>query len=45
MEEVSKRIEGLSTDRLRKVGEYEKTHKDRETLIGQIDRRIRANNS
>jgi hypothetical protein len=39
------RIEGLSTDRLRKVGEYEKTHKDRETLIGQIDRKIRANNS
>jgi hypothetical protein len=43
--EVSKRIEGLSTDRLRKVGGYEKTHKDRETLIGQIDRKIRANNS
>jgi hypothetical protein len=36
---------GLSTDRLRKVGEYEKTHKDRETLIGRIDRKIRADNS
>ena len=45
VEEVSKRIEGLSTDRLRKVREHEKTHKDRETLIGQIDRKIRANNS
>jgi hypothetical protein len=45
VEEVSRRIEGLPTDRLRKVGGYEKTHKDRETLIGQIDRRIRANNS
>jgi hypothetical protein len=45
VEEVSKRIEGLSTDRLRKVREYEKTRKDRETLIAQIDRKIRANNS
>jgi hypothetical protein len=45
VEEVSKRIEGLPADRLRKVREYEKTHKDRETLIGQLDRKIRANNS
>jgi hypothetical protein len=45
VEEVSKRIEGLSTDQLRKVREYEKNNKDRETLIGQIDRKIRANNS
>jgi hypothetical protein len=45
VEEVSRRIEGLPTDRLRKVGGYEKNNKDRETLIGRIDRRIRANNS
>jgi hypothetical protein len=45
VEEVSKRIEGLSTEELRKVREYEKKHKNRETLIEQIDRKIRANNA
>jgi hypothetical protein len=43
VEEVSKRIEGLPTEQLRKVREYEKKHKNRETLIEQIDRKIRAN--
>lgn len=43
VEEVSKRIEGLSNDQLRKVREFEKNNKSRETLIGQIDRKIRAN--
>jgi hypothetical protein len=41
--EVSRRIEGLSTERLKKVREYEKKNKNRETLIEQIDRKIRAN--
>jgi hypothetical protein len=41
--EVSKRIEGLPTELLEKVREFEKTHKNRETLIEQIDRKIRAN--
>jgi hypothetical protein len=45
VEEVSKRIEGLSTEQLRKVREFEKNHKNRETLVEQIDRKIRANNS
>ena len=45
VEEVSKRIEDLTTEQLRKVREYEKNHKNRETLIEQIDRKIRANNS
>src|SRR3712207_8456106 len=45
VEEVSKRIEGLPTEQLRKVREFEKSHKNRETLIEQIDRKIRANNS
>ena len=45
VEEVSRRIEGLPAEQLRKVREYEKTHKDRETLIAQIDRKIRANNA
>ncbi len=43
--EVSKRIDGLSTEQLRKVREFEKHNKNRETLIEQIDRKIRANNS
>ena len=45
VEEVSKRIEGLPTEQLKKVREYEKNHKNRETLIEQIDRKIRTNNS
>jgi CRP-like cAMP-binding protein len=45
VEEVSKRIEGLPNEQLRKVREYEKKNKNRETLIEQIDRKIRANNS
>jgi hypothetical protein len=43
VEDISKRLEGLSTDELKKVREYEKRNKDRETLIEQIDRKIRAN--
>jgi hypothetical protein len=43
VEEVSKRIEGLPADQLRKVREFEKKNKNRETLIEQIDRKIRAN--
>ena len=43
--EVSRRIEGLPTEQLRKVREFEKKHKNRETLIEQIDRKIRVNNS
>jgi hypothetical protein len=43
VEEVSKRIEGLPTEQLKKVREFEKKNKNRETLIEQIDRKIRAN--
>jgi hypothetical protein len=43
VEEVSKRLEGLSTDELRMVREYEKQNKNRETLIDRIDSKIRAN--
>jgi hypothetical protein len=43
VDEVSKRIEGLPTEQLKKVREYEKQNKNRETLIEQIDRKIRAN--
>src|SRR5215212_1047108 len=41
--EISKRLDGLSSEQLRKVREYEKRNKNRETLIEQIDRKIRAN--
>jgi hypothetical protein len=45
VDEISKRLEGLSTDQLKEVREFEKHNKNRETLIEQIDRKIRANNS
>jgi hypothetical protein len=43
VEEITKRLEGLSTEELKRVREYERQNKDRETLIGRIDRKIRAN--
>ena len=43
VDEISGRLDDLSVDELKKVREYEKKNKDRETLIEQIDRKIRAN--
>jgi hypothetical protein len=43
--EISKRLEGLSTEELKKVREFEKHNKNRETLIEQIDRKIRTKNA
>jgi len=43
VDEISRRLDGLTTEQLRKVREYEKNNKNRETLIEQIDRKIRAN--
>jgi len=45
VDEISGRLEGLTTEELRKVCEYEKKNKNRETLIEQIDRKIRSKNS
>ena len=45
VDEISSRLEGLSDEQLRKVREFEKDNKNRETLVAQIDRKIRANNS
>jgi hypothetical protein len=45
VDEISGRLEGLSTEELRKVRQYEKKNKNRETLIERIDRKIRAKNS
>jgi len=43
IEEISGRLEGISTEELEKIREFEKQNKNRETLIEQIDRKIRAN--
>ena len=42
VDEVSKRLDGLSVAELKKVREYEKRSKSRDTLIDQIDRKIKA---
>jgi hypothetical protein len=42
VDEISKRLDGLSAEELRKVREYEKRNKNRETLIEQIDRKMRG---
>ena len=42
VDEISEKLDGLSTEQLKQVREYEKQNKDRETLIEQIDRKIRA---
>jgi hypothetical protein len=41
--EISGRLDGLSEEQLRRVRDYEKRNKNRDTLIEQIDRKIRAN--
>ena len=43
VEEISERLDGLSVKELKKVRQFEKQNKNRETLIEQIDRKIRAN--
>jgi len=40
--EISDKLEGLSVDDLKKVRAYEKGHNNRNTLIEQIDRKIKA---
>ena len=42
VDEVSKRLDGLSAEQLKQVREFEKKNKSRETLIEQIDRKIKA---
>jgi hypothetical protein len=42
VEEIRKRLEGLSAAQIRELREYEKQNKNRETLIGQFDRKLRA---
>jgi hypothetical protein len=40
--EISERLEGLTVHQLEQVREFEKNNKDRETLLEQIDRKLRA---
>ncbi len=39
--EVSKRLDGLSAEELRRVRDYERRHKNRESVIEQLDRKLR----
>jgi hypothetical protein len=42
VEEVSERLSGLSADDLREVRDYEERTKNRETILEQLDRKIRS---
>ncbi len=41
-EEVSQRLEGLSTEELRTVRDYEERHSNRSTVLQELDRKIRT---
>ena len=41
--EISGRLDSLSEEDLKKVRDYEKRNKNRDTLVEQLDRKIRAN--
>jgi hypothetical protein len=45
VDEIAGRLDDLSLNELKKIREYEKRNKNRETLIEQIDRKISAKNS
>jgi hypothetical protein len=40
--EISQRLDGLTAAQIREVREYEKRNKNRETLIEQLDRKLKA---
>jgi hypothetical protein len=41
VEEVGNQLDNLSAQELREVREYEKANKNRETVVGQIDRKLK----
>jgi hypothetical protein len=45
VEEVSARLGALSAEDLREVRDYEERNKNRETILEQLDRRIRSGSS
>src|ERR671921_617081 len=42
VEEVSSRLDSLSAEDLREVRDYEERNKNRETILEQLDRKIRS---
>ena len=42
VDEISKRLDGLSAEELKKVRDYEERNKNRDTLLEQLDRKIRG---
>ena len=42
MEEVSSRLGALSSEDLREVRNYEELNKNRDTILEELDRRIRS---
>jgi hypothetical protein len=42
VEEITEQLESLSEAELRRVRNYEQGNKNRETLIAEIDRRLKA---
>jgi hypothetical protein len=42
VEEISARLGALSTEELREVRDYEERNKNRETILEQLDRKIRS---
>jgi len=42
VEEISRRLDDLSVEELQQVRDYEERNKKRDTLLEQMDRKIRA---
>jgi hypothetical protein len=42
VDEISDELDGPSEEQLKRVREYEKRHMNRETLIEQIDRKVKT---
>ena len=42
VDELSARLDGLSSEDLREVRDYEERNKNRQTILEQLDRRIRS---
>lgn len=40
--DVLKQLDGLTVDQLKKIQNYERSHKNRESLVDQLDRKIKA---
>jgi hypothetical protein len=45
VEEVNERVDSLTADDLREVRDYEERNKNRETILEQLDRKIRSGSS